>query len=346
MAEPESFSGSKIPWHPALHLVVALFHNRRSAVPREDSARRLLMLAGHPLDDVAHLAFQGLFMDADHHVQWVAAQLAMDLSLYHRPTIHKNGERDNFANDQARSQSLARALTRLTDSADTPFADVPPAWAKVSRRRRRRAETEDEDYWGEPDPLFNAQYAAEIFRHFPIEAWCQSTTYRPLLQVALTQLVAWTAERLMPSWWDRKRRREHQPRLHEWIPVFADLLARAAPYFEAERVRQRFLAPFLVDDEEALAVLAHFADKTVTRHILDAPNIPANTLELLTDCLDRVLKDRMFDPDSYRAGQVHGHDMPTMIRALLFVAVEDAPGAARFANGDWSQINLVIPSIT
>ena len=54
----------------------------------------------------------------------------------------------------------------------------------------------------------------------------------------------------------------------------------------------------------------------------------------------------MFNPNSYRAGEVHGCDIPTLITALLFVAVERAPGAARFANGDWSQINLVMPLIT
>jgi len=38
--------------------------------------------------------------------------------------------------------------------------------------------------------------------------------------------------------------------------------------------------------------------------------------------------------------------MPELIKALLFVNVETmAPGAARFANGDWSQIDRVMPII-
>ena len=49
-----------------------------------------------------------------------------------------------------------------------------------------------------------------------------------------------------------------------------------------------------------------FADMTVTRHVLDAPTVPANTLDLLNDCVERVVRDRVFDPNSYRAGQVHG----------------------------------------
>ena len=340
-----AFSGSKIPWHPAIHLIVALAHDRRSTSPREDSAQRLLRLTAYPLDDVSQLAFQALFMDADDHVRWVTAQLAMDLSLYRRPLINERVERDNSADRLARKESLSRALTNLTNASDTPLADVPPAWIKTSRRRRRRAESDGEEEWGDPDPSFDAQFAAKIFPHFPIEAWCQSSAYRPMLQAALSQLVTWTAGRLMPSWRDRQTQRDRQTDLHEWNAVLGDLLARAAPFFETEWVRQQFLAPFLADDEEALRVLAAFADKTVTRHVLDAPRVPANTIALLSDCVERVVKDPIFNPNNYRSGEVHGYDMPNLITALLFVAVERAPGAARFVNGDWSQISLIMPIV-
>jgi hypothetical protein len=346
MTEPERFSGSKIPWHPALHLIVALVHDRRAGSPREDSAQRLLKLTAHPLDDVAQLAFQGLFLDADDHVRWVTAQLAMDFSLYRQPLINERDGCDDSTNRLSREDSLARALINLSNSSDTPLADMPPAWTKTSRRGLPRAEWEDEERWRDPDPLFDAQFAAKIFPHFPIEAWCQSNIYRPMLQATLIQLVTWTAERLMPSWRDRKVRHARQTELYDWNIVLGDLLARATPFFETEWVRQYFLAPFLADDEEALAVLSHFADRTVTRHVLDAPNVPANTLTLLGDCVERIVRDPIFDPASYRGGEVHGYDMLTLITALLFVAVERAPGAARFVNGDWSQIILIMPIVT
>jgi hypothetical protein len=136
MTEPERFSGSKIPWHPALHLIVALVHDRRAGSSSEDSAHRLLKLTAHPLDDVAQLAFQELFLDADDHVRWVTAQLAMDFSRYRQPLINERGERDDSADQLARGESLSRALTNLANSSDTPLADVPPAWIKTSRRRR------------------------------------------------------------------------------------------------------------------------------------------------------------------------------------------------------------------
>jgi hypothetical protein len=345
MVEPDGFSGSKIPWHPTIRLVVALVHDRRSKAPRPDSAERLLKLVVYPLEDIAELAFKALFMDADDHVRWVAAQLAMDLSLYWHPIFGKDGERDSSAGQHARETSLSRAVANLAREAATPFPDIPPAWVKTSRRQRRRSVDEEED-WGEPDPSFSPQFAAKVFVNFPVEAWCGSSAYRPFWQAAISKLVIWTAERLMPPWHDSKMRRDRPTDLIEWNATFGDLLARSAPFFETSWVRQHLLAPFLMNDENALRVLSEFADKTVTRHVLDAENIPKNTLDLLSDCADRVLIDRMFNPQSYRAGEVNGQDMPQLVKALLLVAVERASGAARFVNGDWSQVGLMMPLIT
>jgi hypothetical protein len=106
MREPkDTYGASKIPWHPANHLVVALVHDRRSTSPRNESVRQLLELTTHPIDDVATFAFKGLFMDSDEHVRWVAAQLAMDVSLHYDLTISESGQRDDSVNREARSKS-------------------------------------------------------------------------------------------------------------------------------------------------------------------------------------------------------------------------------------------------
>jgi hypothetical protein len=123
-------------------------------------------------------------------------------------------------------------------------------------------------------------------------------------------------------------------------------LARVVPFVSLDVARNTLIKPFLAHDEEALSVLARFADMVVCRHICDAATIPANAIPLLDDCVSRVLNDQTFKPNSWRAGQVNGYAMPELIAALLFVNVEKtAPGAARYANGDWSQIETIMPII-
>jgi hypothetical protein len=69
------------------------------------------------------------------------------------------------------------------------------------------------------------------------------------------------------------------------------------------------------------------------------------SLGLLDHCLERLLSDRSFIPDSYRAGEVHGFELPRLITSLFFVSVEGASGAMRFANGDWTDLSRVMPLI-
>jgi hypothetical protein len=343
MREPSDFHGSKIPWHPSFHLISALFHDRKSGAPRSDSSASLIQLASHPNEDVQIMAFHALFMDPNPHVKWVAAHFAFDLAHYIHPIRNEETfERDDTADRDARGAVLTKALHALGVETEEGFEPLPPAWVKACKRNRRA-----EDYWTDPERSFDAQYAAKLFALFPLEEWCRSDVYRPKIQPHLVDLARWTAERLMPPWDDRKTRRDKETNLFEWDRTLGTMLSRALPFFDLQWVRDNFVKPFSSDDEEALGVLAQFAESIVTRHVLDAKDIPENALPVLDDCVQRVIDDRAFAPNGYRAGEIHGYDMPKLIKALLFVNVDaECPGAARFVNGDWSSIAIVMPLVT
>ena len=70
-------------------------------------------------------------------------------------------------------------------------------------------------------------------------------------------------------------------------------------------------------------------------------------MQLLDLCVDQVLANRTFERDSYRAGRVDGFHLGPLIKALLFVPLDEpASGACRFANGDWTDLPAVLPIIT
>ena len=341
---PDTFYGSKIPWHPTIFLITSLAHLRESNPSDVELVRRLIRLTVYPLEEIKNLAFAALFGDPDLRVAWVSTQLALGRAICHWPKIKKDGRRDDRVNQTARKKSLRRALRDLDVNAIAPLTPLPPAWVRTPRRGWD-GQLEDEFTWAEPNPFFDAQFAANVFQHLPIEAWCQSGIYQPLLHRVLKQFVIWTSERLMPSWRERGSDR-NAAEMSEWTRLLGDLLARAAPYYETEMVGKELLAPFLTDEENGLRVLAPFAARTTIRHVLDAQTIPSNTFALLNGCVARVVRDPVFDPVGYRAGEVHSSDLRELIRALLCVAVEKADGAARFANGDWAQIRLIMPLVT
>lgn len=151
----------------------------------------------------------------------------------------------------------------------------------------------------------------------------------------------------MPAWDDKKTQRGKDTSLVEWSRTLGQMFARALPFFELQWVRSNFVKPFSSDNEMALSVLAKFAESVVTLHIFYADNIPHNVLPILDDFVQRVIDDRAFIPHSYRAGEVNGYDMPDLIKALLFVNIDAKyPSAARFINGDWSEIAIIMPLIT
>ena len=190
-----------------------------------------------------------------------------------------------------------------------------------------------------------ARSAAKLLAKMPLEAWMESDIYRPQLERLLRELVNWTTESLMPSWQTEKRSDKKRTDLFEWNRSLGDLLARVVPFVSLDVARTALIKPFLSEDEEALSVLARFADMIVRRQVFDAASISANAIPLLDDCVSRVLRDRAFRPKSWRAGEINGYAMPELIVALLFVNVDKASGAARYVNGDWSQIETILPIV-
>ena len=61
--------------------------------------------------------------------------------------------------------------------------------------------------------------------------------------------------------------------------------------------------------------------------------------------LERLLAWRGFNRDGHRSGELGGHDLPDLAGALMFVAALNAPKAARFANGDWTDLPIILPTI-
>ena len=279
----DTFYESKISCHPTIFLVTGLTRLRESDPSKIELARRLMRLTAYPLKEIRDLAFAALFRDPDLRVAWITAQLALDLAIFHRPKIKTDGRHDDHANQKGHRKSLKRALGALGTNAISQLKPMPQAWAKSTGRPSRRRSWDpfqsDDVVWDDPNPRFNARYAANVFQHFPIEALCRTDTFKPLVEIALKHFVRWTSERLMPTWKDHESRLDRKlAELTEWTRLLGDLLARAAPYFETELVTKEFLAPFLTDDKNGLSILAHFADNTVCRHVLDAPTIPQKHL--------------------------------------------------------------------
>jgi hypothetical protein len=100
-----------------------------------------------------------------------------------------------------------------------------------------------------------------------------------------------------------------------------------------------------LEGDSCWALLTPFASSFIYQYVYDEKNVPNEAVEIIRLCLERLLQSPAFKRDSYYAGEFHGFDQPRLVEILMFVSVEHAGGAARFVNGDWSEIELILPLV-
>ena len=203
-----------------------------------------------------------------------------------------------------------------------------------------------DERWAPSPTHWYDHYAGEVVKRVPLETILRSTAAPKLLDFLSGQL-AWTVSKLSPPWVRQGRRDRSEARLFEWTLELGNVLGKTAGLCPLAEVEARFLNPiFALEGDHCWELLAPFVDLYICMHVYDAKEMPSDASALLMRCLDRFLKAPPFDPETYRGGELHGFDQPRLAKALMFVAIDEpALGAARYANGDWSDIGRILPVV-
>ena len=236
------------------------------------------------------------------------------------------------------------------------FPLPPPAWVKVDpgkvRRRRQSYEEYDTDdtveateMWGEPDVFWYSKQASEILNRIPFDEILSSSARSALLNF-LAGVLDWTNQKNAPPSVKRGRTHRSATEIFEWTHALGSRLGHVAGLLPLADFQARFLDPILgLEGDNCWALLSPFASSYVCAYVYDAPLIPPDTVAILDLCLGRLLQDSVFQRDRYRSGEFSGFDQPELVRTLMFVSVERADLAARYVNGDWSEIGRILPLI-
>jgi SpoVK/Ycf46/Vps4 family AAA+-type ATPase len=345
---PDVFSKSLIPWHPKIFVARALAARIRTDHGQERYREDLYQLVVHPLEVVSLTAISGIAScwDRDPRFAWCGLNLGLRVAQYTRPEDYNPASRAQ-AEQAHRAKALADTLVQYRAGGDFPEWVRPlPAWTEVPPHRRRGRAVSDDDTWYRSDHIWIGDYAAEVLHQVPV-AKVMASPARDRYVQALEAFVTWTLDTVNPAWQtERRRGREREGAdLFEWQHELGRILAVAAEHLPSE-MQARLLNPIIDQpDDICMPILAPFTDLFVCISILDAPQIEERGLVLLDACLERTLQHADFRRTGYRAGQIGGFDLPVLIKALLFVAIERADGAARFANGRWEDLSRVLPLI-
>lgn len=357
MCEEEAddiFARSVIPWHPKIFVARALAARIKSGSEYPSDREELYRLIIHPLDSISLVALEEVAScwECDARFAWCGLNLGLRLAqLVRRRDMYRlDTDASRQMETDRRGIALAAALDEYRGQGPLPVWVRPlPSWQQIASDAESSSvfDEDEEGGWASTDGLWDGQYAANVLKHVPVGA-IMASSYRAHYVDALEAFISWTLDTINPVWrTERRRGRERgDGNLYEWKDQLGRTLASVVPHLPSDETSRRLLRPILEQpDEIAMRLLAPFTVSLVCSEVLDALEIRDDTLHLLQVVLERTLESDDLRRSRYSDGRIGGFDLPNLIKSLFFVIVEHAPGAARFANGNWDDVSRVMPLI-
>lgn len=346
------YAESVVSWHPKIfvaHALASRLQSGRGSPADHDAIYRLI---AHPLKVVSLVALSGVAAcwERDARFAWCGLNLGLRLAqLVSGPEMHHLDLKTlRQVRTSHRAAKVAEALDEYRAQGPLPAWICPmPSWVQTKQDIENPPGThhENSDGWQRGDHAWDASYAASVLRSVPVAAVMASAGVAIYLD-AIEAFVGWTLDTISPAW-RKDRHREHMHgSLYEWEDQLGRMLAGVARHLPADEILQRLLRPVLAQpDDIAMRLLAPFTVSLVCTEVLDAPEVHDNTLHLLQAVLERTLEHGNLRRSPFDDARMEGYDLPNIVDSLMFVVVEHAADATRFANGVWNDLGQVMPLV-
>jgi hypothetical protein len=353
-------SGSIISWHHGIYVARGLAADLLEGTEMDGAVENLLGLIAHPLEVVSLAALEETckLWPKDPKLTWSAMFLAFSLchvSTRSNEQTRKNDEVLHLSDEtQAAVDTAFVFYERDTEWGSLPL--LPPAWVKVKSKSNWRGHQNHEGFdlddmvdateiWGEPDVSWDSQRAANTLNLIPLVDILKSSAKDELLDF-LKGALDWTNKKNSPQWVKPERKGRSKAQIFEWNYALGSKLGQVAGLLPLTDFQTRFLDPILeLEGENCWDLLSPFASTYICAYIYDARVVPADAVKTLDLCLRRLLQDSVFKRNTNPCGELTGSSQPELVRTMMFVSVERAELASRYVNGNWSEINHIMPLI-
>ena len=333
---------SKPIYHPLIYVLLAFREQIRSEKATQDTFKDVLKICGHEILEVSSAAFACIFQFFEKYPEqvWIALCLASELTIEHGGLDYSDREKSIALNKKRRRKSVRRAIKCLSKKSSLEIAEIPPAWDFETPPEGTNWKTDLPDFYT-PSIFFNYNVASEYFKYLPVETIVRNARFREKFIAFTLELNKWTTNRIFPAW-KINGKRNNTYKLNDWPNCISGIVSKLSGVMESTEILELFIKPLTSSQsEDSLCFLNSVVSSIVCRHVYDAPNVSHETLKVLDFCLGRMLEEDEFNPEYFRSGEINGHDLPRLVESFAFVSVKDAPGAVRFANGDWSDYKAI-----
>ena len=353
VTQPDPSHWSQPYVQPTLEPAVFAAHGLASFARRgeieEQELQLLLRICCHPLDYVSKNAISAV---ADLHVEhprlaWAAMLIGVKRSVVPvrrfdpekpegNPNAQQNRMNDVFSNvfewyrggeEDFDGYSLPTALEPIVDD-DRPW--------RIGARQSGEL-------------LMDHRFLGEVLKGLPWETMVSDRVIgAPTLRL-LESLILWTVNSVRPVDGKQSRRGSDDQRVANlmiWAHDLFGCLARTALVIPTAEARHRFLDLALsLPDNACLALLSNFVGSISVRGVMDPEEASEPALSHLLVCAERVSRVEGLGTRDFGTHGIRSRDLKSVIQNLFFVSIDNASQATRFANGDFSDLHLILPII-
>lgn len=317
--------------------------------------RRVLDQVNHYYEQISLEALYGLIAlwDLRPEIGWLGLQLVAEASLV--PRAQFDSERHDWHDfgEETLRTAVKRAVTSIPsfDESPRPLRAIPSPWQKRqadSKPRRLKTTEKVSDQWEPGNEELRTGRLGSLLSAIPVEVALADPVRGEYLLSWATELAAWTAEQIAPEWSGEVNQHERRAQSHElsdWGRHLYRFLARISLHLAPTESMRRFVGPLKKTDDEQFASLIDAYVSRLACNIMDEPKFPVVPLELLLALLSRILEHEEWESAQWNDSQIHDNALTQIVRALFFVSIDNVPLAARFSNGNWSEIESILPIV-
>ncbi|WP_411847443.1 hypothetical protein AAFN60_09020 [Roseibacillus persicicus] len=345
---------SIISYHPCISVARAISSEIKNKTASKTSHYDLLSLVAHPLEcvSIAALGEAIRLWSDDSFFTWAALEVALDLCHVHPSEDGQMRTHHSPLHTQERALKAIEVAFSNWQMKNWCSLPLPPqAWEKgglkrsPSHRPRYFDSDEDESEWGEPEVAWNKEKGENILKLIPLSEVLESDA-KPFLIDFLSGLLDWTIEKNTPPWKSEYDGDRPSSDLIKWNYTLGHRLGVLAGLVPLDLFKERFLGPVCgLRDGICWSILGSITDSHICSYIYDPKEVLADSVDMLSACLERFLEASEFNSESYSGNEFTGFDDSRLVRDLMFISVEDASLSSRFANGDWSELALILPLV-
>jgi len=214
-------------------------------------------------------------------------------------------------------------------------------------------ELDEEDSWTSSvrtprDAYLRHNFLGKVVQVLPWEAMVADSIIGVPTLGMLERLVVWTVGSMQPSGGQRPRQRSDDRRITElmmWGHHLYTAIACTALVLPVPETQRRFLDPiFVLPDAACFMLLRRFVSNVSARGVMDPRIASAAALTLLLACAERTSQAQELQGQNNNK-KLWSDDLRSILKDLFFISIDDAPLAARFANGIYEDLPRVLPIV-